>query len=130
MTRRKTPGLDNPDPVKYLVRSLFPHVEPFQRQDRSSYVVQREELFTLEELKGAGGRLKANTEPGIDGVSSEILKEVIGIDQYVFCIQWEASGGVDSTTTSDSLGRGERSLGKPVRIQERQVHCGRNPSCS
>ena len=29
--------------------------------------------------------------------------------------------GVDFTTTSDSLGRGERSFGKPVRIQERQV---------
>ena len=36
VTRRKTPGLDNPDRVKYIVRSLFPHVEPFQRQDRSS----------------------------------------------------------------------------------------------
>ena len=50
VTRRKTPGLDNPDRVKYIVRSLFPHVEPFQRQDQSSCVVRREELFTLEEL--------------------------------------------------------------------------------
>ena len=32
VTRRKTPGLDNPDRVKYIVRSLFPHVEPFQLQ--------------------------------------------------------------------------------------------------
>ena len=78
VTRRKTSGLDNPDRVKYIVRSLFPHVEPFQRQDRSFCVVQREELFTLEELKRAGRRLKANTAPGIDGVSNEILKEVIG----------------------------------------------------
>ena len=31
VARRKTPGLDNPDRVKYIVRSLFPHVEPFQR---------------------------------------------------------------------------------------------------
>ena len=77
VTRRKTPGLDNVDPVKYIVRSLFPHVKPFQRQDRSSCVVQREELITLEELKIAGGRLKANTVPGIDGVLNEILKEVI-----------------------------------------------------
>ena len=30
VTRRKTPGLDNADRVKYIVRSLFPHVEPFQ----------------------------------------------------------------------------------------------------
>ena len=30
VTRRKTPGLDNPDKVKYIVRSLFPHVVPFQ----------------------------------------------------------------------------------------------------
>ena len=36
-------------------------------------MVQREELFTLEELKRAGGRLK-----GINGVPNEILKEVIG----------------------------------------------------
>ena len=79
VTKRKTPGLDNPDRVKYIVRSLFPHVEPFQRQDRSSCVVWREELFTLEELKRAGGRLKANTAPGIDGLPNEILKEVIEV---------------------------------------------------
>ena len=74
VSRRKTPGLDNPDRVKYIVRSLFPHVEPFQRQDRSSCVERREKLFTLEELKRAGGRLKANTAPGIDGLPNEILK--------------------------------------------------------
>ena len=78
VTRRKTPGLENPDRVKYIVRSLFPHVEPFQRQDRSCCVVRREELFTLEELKRAGRRLKENTAPGINGVPKEILKEVIG----------------------------------------------------
>ena len=54
VTKGKTTGLDNPDRVKYIVRSLFPHVEPFQREDRSSCVVRREELFTLEELKRAG----------------------------------------------------------------------------
>ena len=47
VTRRKSPGLDNADRVKYIVRSFFPHVELFQRQDRSAYVVRREELFTL-----------------------------------------------------------------------------------
>ena len=31
VTRRKTPGLGNPDRVKYIVRSFFPHIEPFQR---------------------------------------------------------------------------------------------------
>ena len=40
-------------------------------------MVQREELITLEELKRADGRLKANTATGIDGVPNEILKEVI-----------------------------------------------------
>ena len=79
VSRRKTPGLDNPDQVKYIVRSLFPHVEPFQRQDRSSCVVRGEEFFTLEEQKRAGGRLKANTAPGIDGLPNEILKDVIGV---------------------------------------------------
>ena len=77
VARRKTPGLDNPDRVKYIVRGLFPHAEPFQRQDPSSCVVRRKELFTIEELKRAGGRLKANTEAGIDGVPNEILKLVI-----------------------------------------------------
>ena len=49
-----------------------------EHEDRSSCVVRREELFTLEELKRAGGRLKAKTAPGIDGVPNKILKEVIG----------------------------------------------------
>ena len=40
-------------------------------------MVQREKLFTLEALKRSGGRLKANTAPGINGVPNEILKEVI-----------------------------------------------------
>ena len=84
VTRRKTPGLDNPDRVKYIVQSLLPHVESFPRQDRSSYVVRREELFTLEKLKRAGGRLKANTAPGIDGVPNEILKEVIVVYPEIF----------------------------------------------
>ena len=77
MNERNTPDLDNADSVKYIVRSLFSHVEPLQRQDRSSCVVRREELFTLEELKRAGGRLKANTAPGNNEVLNEILKEVI-----------------------------------------------------
>ena len=47
VTRRKTPDLDNPDRVKYIVRSLFPHVEQFQRQDRSSCMVRREENSSL-----------------------------------------------------------------------------------
>ena len=75
------------------MRSLFRHVEPFQIKDRSSCVVQREELFTLEELKRAGGRLNANTAPGIDGVPNEIFKELIGaypemlLEAFNFCIR-------------------------------------------
>ena len=42
-------------------------------------MIRSEKLFTLEELKIAGGRLKANTAPGIDGLSNETLKEVIGV---------------------------------------------------
>ena len=41
-------------------------------------MVWRKEFFTLEELKRAGRRLKANTAPDIDRVPNEILKEVIG----------------------------------------------------
>ena len=41
-------------------------------------MIRREELFTIEEIRRAGGRLKANTAPGIDGVPNEIVKEVIG----------------------------------------------------
>ena len=77
VTRRQTPGLDNSDRVKYIVRSLFAHVEPCKRQNRSPSVVWRVEVFTLEKLKRAGRRLKANTAPGIDGVPNKILKEVI-----------------------------------------------------
>ena len=79
VSRKKTPGLDNADRVKYIVGILFPRVEPFQRQDRSSCVVRSEELFTLEELKRADRRLKANTAPGIDGLPNEILEEAIGL---------------------------------------------------
>ena len=79
VTRRKTPGLDNTGRFMYIVRSLFPHVELFQRQDRSSCVVRSEGLFTLGELKRAGGRLNASTAPGIDGLPNKILKEVIGV---------------------------------------------------
>ena len=75
-TRRKTPGLDNPNRVNYIVRSLFPHVESFQRQGRRSCMVRRKELSTLEKVKRAGG-----TAPGNDGVLNEILKEVI--DAYL-----------------------------------------------
>ena len=64
----------------------------FQRQDRSSCVVQREELFTLEELKRAGGRLNARKAPGIDGVPNEILKEVIGAYPEIR-LQLLSSGG-------------------------------------
>ena len=41
-------------------------------------MVRLQELLSLEEPKRAGGRLKANTAPGIDGVRNEILREVIG----------------------------------------------------
>ena len=79
MSRKKTQGLDNLNRLKYIVRSLFPYVESFQRQGRRSCVVWCEELFTLEELKRAGRRFKAKTAPGIDGVSNEFLKEVTAV---------------------------------------------------
>ena len=68
----------------------------FQRQDRSSCVVRRTELFTLKELGRAGGRLKANTAPGIDGVPNEILKEVIAGYPEIFL---EAFNSCRSSTT-------------------------------
>ena len=36
-----------------------------------------EDLFSLEELRRACGRLEAHTASGIDGVPNEVLKEVI-----------------------------------------------------
>ena len=65
--------MDNPDRVKYIVRSLF----PFLTQDQSSCVVRREELFTHEELERVDEKLEANAEAGIDEVPNEILKGVI-----------------------------------------------------
>ena len=56
-------------------------------------MVRREELFTLEERKRAGGRFKANTAPGIDGLPNEILKEVIRaypeilLEVFNFCLR-------------------------------------------
>ena len=47
-------------------------------------MVRCENLFTLEELKRAGRRLKANTAPGIDGVANKILKEVIALYPEIF----------------------------------------------
>ena len=58
---------------------LFLHAKSFQRQDRRSCMVRCEDLFILEELRRPGGRLKAHTAPGIDGVPNEILKEVIAL---------------------------------------------------
>ena len=75
--RWKTPGLNNPNRLKYIVWSLFPHMESFQRQNRRSCMVRCEDLFTVEELKRVGRWLKTHTAPGIDRVSNEILKEVI-----------------------------------------------------
>ena len=111
---------------------------------------QREELFTLEELKRAGGRLKANTALGIDGVPNEILKELIGAypqnilevfnscpaeegqqtsrgclilyTYFPFGYNREASGGNDSTKTAGSHGRRERPFGEQIWLSERQVH--------
>ena len=97
---------------------MFPHVEPFQRQDRSSCVVQHEELFTLEELKRAGGRLEANTAPGIDEVPNEILKEVIGaypelllLEAFNSCL-WEERFFADwKKQRLVLLGKGNKPLG-------------------
>ena len=63
-------------------------------------MVRREELFTLEELKGAGERLKANTAPGLDGVPNEILKKMIRaypeilLEAFNSCL-WEGKFFVD-----------------------------------
>ena len=52
-------------------------MESFPRVNQISCTVQGGGPFTLEELKGAGGRLKANTAPEIDWLTNEILKELI-----------------------------------------------------
>ena len=40
-------------------------------------MIRCKDLSTLEELKRANGRLKTNMAPGTDGVTNEILEEVI-----------------------------------------------------
>ena len=105
VTRRKIPGLDNPDQVKYIQLQLL---------SWGGEVLRR-----LEEAEVGSAEEGQQTSRGCLVVQTNMS---IGYDG-------EASGGVDSKTASGSLGRGERSLGKPVRIQERQVHCGRYPSC-
>ena len=54
-----------------------------QDKDRSSCVVHGEELFILGELKRESRRLEANTAPGIDGVSNQILKEMIVVQPEI-----------------------------------------------
>ena len=77
VTKRKNPDLKNRDRLRNIVQSLFLRVELLLREDLSSCTVQCEEFFTLENLKKAGGRLKANTALRIDGVPNEIFNEVI-----------------------------------------------------
>ena len=66
------------------MQSQFSRVDSFPPEDRSSCIVQGGELFTLGEPKRVGGRLRANTAPGIDGVPKEILKEVIMVYPEIF----------------------------------------------
>ncbi|XP_051163763.1 uncharacterized protein LOC127283122 [Leptopilina boulardi] len=88
VTRQKTPGLDNSDWVRKVIKALFPPAEPWLRKDWSSCIVIEEELFTLEELEAAGRRLRTGKAPGIDGISNKILKEVI-VASPRFC--WTSS---------------------------------------
>ena len=62
----------------YAARSMERGKSSFEARHKVRHKVRCEELFTLEELKRAGGRIKANTAPGVNGLSNEILKEVIG----------------------------------------------------
>ncbi|XP_051174822.1 uncharacterized protein LOC127290358 [Leptopilina boulardi] len=48
--RQKISSLDDPIWVLEIIRTLFPHAEPIQREDFTECVVSKEELFTLEEL--------------------------------------------------------------------------------
>ena len=65
---------------------------------RCNYTPYRKELFTLEELKRVGGRLKANTATGIDKVPNGFLKEVIVVypeillEAFNSCL-WEGKVG-------------------------------------
>lgn len=79
VTRHRPPGSDNPDWVLRIIRGLFPRAEKWTREDYTSCLVQREELFTLEELKHVGKALRSGKAPGIDGIPNEILKMVIEV---------------------------------------------------
>ena len=93
MTRRRTHSLDNADRAKRIVQRLFPRVQSFLREDRSSCTVESGVVFTHEELKRAGGRLKAHTAPDINGVPNKVLKEAIAVypeillEAFNFCLR-------------------------------------------
>ena len=60
--RRKNPGVDNTDRVKYIVRSLFLHMQVFQRQDRSSCVVRRKKRLHRGDGAEKGSRLPVEND--------------------------------------------------------------------
>ena len=100
-------------------------------------MVRCKNLFTLEELKRAGGRLKANTAPGIDGVTNKILKEVIALYPEIFlegfncCFREGKFFGEWKRQRLGLLRKGEKSLKdalsyKPMSIRYNGEACGEN----
>ena len=75
---QKTPGLDNPQWVREIITALFPREEAWTRKVWKDVVVN-DDLFTFEELRTAGAKLKTGTASGLDGIQNEILRGIIQV---------------------------------------------------
>ena len=93
VSRQKVPGLDNQQWVREIIRALFPLEGAWARKEWKDVVVHEEDLFTLEELKPAGAKLKTGKAPGPDGIPNEILRKIVEVyprmllDTFNACLQ-------------------------------------------
>ena len=81
---RKTPGLDDPQWVKKIIRDLFPIRDRWIREKLIETPFDERNFFTKDELLGAAKSMKLGKAPGPDGIPSEILRIVA--EDYPECL--------------------------------------------